>query len=451
VPRPQGDACDIGAYEATAELELTKFVTPTADVPYHGVVTYTAVLSNNGALTDTNVLFTDTLPAKVDFGAFVGAAHGASVMDDKLTWTGTVTAAEAITWTWTMTHTGDYGEVITNTAKFSSTRQTGSARAEFWVIPAYVITPTAGAGGSIHPPTLQTVARGDDITFTISPDTGYHIADVLRDDVSVGAVESYTFENVTADHTLSATFAINTYVITPTAGVGGSISPDTPQTVNHSDDIAFTISPDTGYHVVDVGADGISVGAVSAYTFETVTADHTISATFEQDAYTLMVDIIGSGNVTRVPSQTTYLHSEVVTLTATPDAGWYFGQWGGDASGTLTQTTVTMNADKAVTATFVETPPAYYTLTMHLVGSGVITPSMGAHSYLSGTAVALHARPADGWQFDRWRGAVMGTLTLTQTQVVMDADKDVTATFTVQAGNTVYLPLLLQGSGGSAR
>jgi hypothetical protein len=68
---------------------------------------------------------------------------------------------------------------------------------------------------------------------------------------------------------------------------------------------------------------------------------------------------------------------------------------------------------------------------MHLTGSGVITPSVGAHSTLSGTAVTLHARPAAGWQFDGWRGAVTGTLT--QTQVMMDADKSVTATFVLSS------------------
>jgi len=86
---------------------------------------------------------------------------------------------------------------------------------------------------------------------------------------------------------------------------------------------------------------------------------------------------------------------------------------------------------------------------MSIVGSGVITPAAGIHPYLSGTLVSLSASPAEGSQFDGWRGAVTGTLT--QTHVTMDADKDVTATFTVQSGHTIYLPLLLRGSSGSAR
>jgi hypothetical protein len=61
--------------------------------------------------------------------------------------------------------------------------------------------------------------------FTITPDVGYHIVDVLVDGSSVGAVPTYTFTNVTANHTISATFAINIYTITASAGAHGAIVP----------------------------------------------------------------------------------------------------------------------------------------------------------------------------------------------------------------------------------
>ena len=110
-----------------------------------------------------------------------------------------------------------------------------------FAINTYTLTPTAGLHGAISPASPQTIAYGADQAFTITPATGYHIADVLVDDVSVGPVTSYTFSNVTAIHTISASFAINTYTITPSAGANGSISPNTPQTVAHGADQAFTI------------------------------------------------------------------------------------------------------------------------------------------------------------------------------------------------------------------
>ena len=103
---------------------------------------------------------------------------------------------------------------------------------------------------------------------------------MLVDGESVGAVTSYTFTNVTANHTISASFAIDTYTITPTRRrqrldqPGHARRPSTTAARR-----AFTITPATGYHVADVLVDGSSVGARTSYTFTNVTANHTISAT----------------------------------------------------------------------------------------------------------------------------------------------------------------------------
>ena len=68
------------------------------------------------------------------------------------------------------------------------------------------ITASAGSNGSISPSGDVIVNQGLDKSFTITPDTGYQIADVLVDGSSVGAVSSYTFTNVTEDHIISANF-----------------------------------------------------------------------------------------------------------------------------------------------------------------------------------------------------------------------------------------------------
>ena len=70
------------------------------------------------------------------------------------------------------------------------------------------------------------------------------MADVLVDGVSVGAVTSYTFTNVTANHTIAASFAIDTYTITASAGANGTISPSGHVTVNYGANQTFTITPD---------------------------------------------------------------------------------------------------------------------------------------------------------------------------------------------------------------
>jgi hypothetical protein len=66
------------------------------------------------------------------------------------------------------------------------------------------ITPSAGTGCSISPSTAQTVNYGSNSTFNISANSGYQLSDVKVDNVSVGTPSSYTFTNVTANHTISA-------------------------------------------------------------------------------------------------------------------------------------------------------------------------------------------------------------------------------------------------------
>ena len=83
------------------------------------------------------------------------------------------------------------------------------------------------------------------------------------------------------EETVTATFEINTYVITPTVGSHGVITPSAPQTVDHGDAITFTIGADPGYEIADVAVDGVSQGAIETYTFTNVTTDHTISASFK--------------------------------------------------------------------------------------------------------------------------------------------------------------------------
>ena len=70
-----------------------------------------------------------------------------------------------------------------------------------------VITATADEHGKIAPTGDVAVPKGESKTFTITPDSGYHIKDVLVDGKSVGAVSTYTFENVVDNHTIHATFA----------------------------------------------------------------------------------------------------------------------------------------------------------------------------------------------------------------------------------------------------
>ena len=184
----------------------------------------------------------------------------------------------------------------------------------------YTITASAGANGSISPSGAVTVYSGENKIFTMSPSLGYHVANVTVDGVSKGAITTYTFTNVTANHTIAATFAINTYAITATAGSGGTMTPATTN-VNYGGSQTFTVTPDTGYQVAGVAVDGVSQGAITSYTFTNVTAAHTIAATFSINTYTITATA-GSGG-TMTPGTTAVAYGGSQDFTIAPTTGYH--------------------------------------------------------------------------------------------------------------------------------
>lgn len=148
-----------------------------------------------------------------------------------------------------------------------------------------VTASVSGAGGSIAPSGTMKVNCGESKHFTITADSGYHIADVTVNGKSVGAVSGYTLQNITENTTIVASFARNSsgttrYTITASAGAGGKISPSGSVRVSRNSDKTFTITANEGYVISDVLVDDKSVGAVEKYTFEKVREKHTIEAVF---------------------------------------------------------------------------------------------------------------------------------------------------------------------------
>jgi len=97
---------------------------------------------------------------------------------------------------------------------YTTGRITGdcTVSAEF-AINTYTLTASAGADGIVMPDGVSVVNYGSSPTYAITPFMNYHVTDVLVDGTSVGAIHSYTFTNVVADHSISATFAMNVHTL----------------------------------------------------------------------------------------------------------------------------------------------------------------------------------------------------------------------------------------------
>ncbi|MBS4029727.1 MAG: T9SS type A sorting domain-containing protein [Ignavibacteriales bacterium] len=152
----------------------------------------------------------------------------------------------------------------------------------YFVQKTFSITESHGANGSISPSGVTPVNCGDSVVYTISPNTGYRVAGVTIDgETNVGAVTSYTFYNVTSNRSIAATFSFQQFTITASTGENGSISPSGNVIVNYNGSQTFTITPNTDYKIDSVFVDDVYVGKDTSYTFDNVTANHTISVTFK--------------------------------------------------------------------------------------------------------------------------------------------------------------------------
>ena len=336
-----------GLYTFSAVADGTYQVRVTAPGPeYVGSITSTNVAVAGGDVT-RNI----DLPKKL---ALSFPANGASIWELRPTlgWTtnpeavrytiqvmtvspwSTVETGATLTTSYTLTHDLAVGTQYTWRvgAYDAANHNVGEAIPAFGfsVIapPSHTITASAGPNGSISPSGAVTVAHGGAQTFTFTPAGDYHVEAVTADGVAQDPVPlSFTFTNVTADHTISVSFAINTYTITATAGPNGIISPSGAVTVAHGSSQTFSITPDPGYYTVAVLVDGAALTPVPAsYTFGSVSSDHTIAASFAPVVYTVsgrvLVGAAGveSASLSGFPGPVTT--NATGAYTATVPSGW---------------------------------------------------------------------------------------------------------------------------------
>ncbi|MEM2129705.1 MAG: M14-type cytosolic carboxypeptidase, partial [Candidatus Bathyarchaeia archaeon] len=314
-----------------------------------------------------------------------------------------------------------------------------------FIIKQYTITSSiSGEGGTISPSGLVAVSHGADQTFTITPDEGYHILDVLVDGESQGAIATYTFTNVNADHTITATFARNEYTLTVQFSPEGSgtVALNNTGPYYHGDVVELTAEPNSGWYFLEWAGDLSGSQNPASIIMD---GDKTITATFtqqQQQQYTLTITIVGGGSVEANPSKTQYNAGEEVMLTATADAGYSFAGWSGDIISTDNPLTLIMGSSKSLTATFTQDQ---YTLTVNIDGQGSVTLNPDQTTYTYNAAVELTATAAAGWEFSHWSGALTGSES--SATLIITGDAVVTAHFTQIPQSQHTLVINIVGNG----
>ncbi|HBL75996.1 MAG: hypothetical protein A2W90_11305 [Bacteroidetes bacterium GWF2_42_66] len=287
-----------------------------------------------------------------------------------------------------------------------------------YVLKTYTLNVTATNGTAVKNPSQLSYNSGTIVELTATPNTGYNFTSWSGD--ATGFINPLSV-TMNANKNITANFAINTYTLNVTANNGTVVRNPNQATYNSGTTVQLTATPNAGYTFTSWSGD--ATGITNPLTV-TMNANKNITANFTLNTYTLSV-IANNGAVVRNPNQATYNSGTTVELTATPNAGYTFTSWSGDATGSSNPLTVTMNANKSIVANFTLNT---YTLNV-TANNGTVVRNPNQATYNGGTTVQLTATPNAGYTFTSWSGDATGsTNPLT---VTMNADKNITANFTL--------------------
>ncbi len=274
-----------------------------------------------------------------------------------------VTVIESPNPGYTFVNWTENGTVVSTSSSFQFTLSANRTFvANFSIVPALqfaVILANSPAAGGTNTGS-GSYASGTSVTISASPNTGYTFVNWTEGTTVISTSASYTFV-ITASRTLVANYVINSYTLTATASplAGGTItmSPNQPK-YDHGSNVLLTAIPATGYTFTNWTEGGVILSTSAAYQIS-MTRNRALVANFKLNSYglTLLINPSAGGSVTKNPDQASYDSGSSVILTATPNAGYTFTSWSGDATGTTNPLTVVMNANKSITANFTAVVP----------------------------------------------------------------------------------------------
>jgi len=294
---------------------------------------------------------------------------------------------------------------------------------------AHTISASAGPNGAIAPSGSVTVNDGANQGFTFTPNAGYHIDSIVVDGAYWGNTSPYQFSSVTANHTISVKFAINTYSITSSViGGNGTIAPLGVTTVNYGQNQSYTMMPATGYHIDSIFVNGVYAGKTTPYVFTNVQANYTISVKFAINTYTITATVIGGIGTINPPGSTTVTYGANQTYTITPSTGYHIDTLIVDGSYAGYSSPYIFLNDTANHTISVKFAINTFAVTINVSGSGSVSRLPNQSLYNYGTSVLLTATPADyTWLFTGWTGSVSSTSN--PIIIVTDSAMNVTANF----------------------
>jgi uncharacterized repeat protein (TIGR02543 family) len=216
----------------------------------------------------------------------------------------------------------------------------------------YTLTVVSDHGTVSKNPDKTTYTYGEVVQLTATPGGGWAFASWTGD---ASGSQNPIDVTIAGNMTVTANYSQHAYILTITSEHGTvAKSPDN-ATYTYGEVVQLTAAPAAGWTFVSWS--GAATGTANPVEV-TMDGDKSVTANYSQNEYTLTVDIVGNGSVSRNPDQDTYLYGDSVQLTAAAASGWIFDSWSGDLTGSANPASITMDGNKTVTATFTSTNTA---------------------------------------------------------------------------------------------
>jgi uncharacterized repeat protein (TIGR02543 family) len=412
---------------------LTAFFTPSVALAPN--TTYTGTIKSSvrdlfGNPLQVNYVWTFTTIPQITLSS-VPAAGGTATGSGTFAMGSVVTVVATPNAGYAFTNWTDAGTVVSTSSSYQFTvAGNRTLAANFTVVAAgnfaVNLSSSPVAGGTTNG--AGSFSSGSSVTVTALPNPLYSFVNWTDAGIIVSTSSSYTF-SLNANRTLVANYNLipaSQFAVILSSNPASFGTTEGSGSFNAASSVTVTATPNTGYNFVNWTDAGTVVSTSAAYTF-TLNANKTLVANFAINTYALNLTAV-NGTVVKNPNQLTYNHGTTVELTATPDAGYTFTSWSGDAVGSTNPLTVTMDAVKNITANFSLNS---YALNVTAV-NGVVVKNPDQVTYNHGTSVQLTATADASYQFISWSGDATGSVN--PLNVTMNSVKNITANFTLVLG-----------------
>jgi hypothetical protein len=285
----------------------------------------------------------------------------------------------------------------------------------------FSVSALAGTGGSVElDPPGGIYDDGSSVTLTAVPEPGYHFGGWGG---ALSGVGNPAVMSIEADEIVAAMF-VPQAIVSVVPGVGGSVALDPPGGVYEPGTLlTLTALPDPGYRFT--GWSGALAGGANPASL-VVDSDASIAAGFAP-IVRVSVDPAAGGSVALDPPGGIYDPGTLVTLTALPDPGYRFTGWGGALAGVGNPASLVVDADAAVSASFVRV----FRVSVDPAAGGSVALDPPGGLYDQGASVTVTATPAAGGTFGGWNGDLAGAAN--PASLVVDRDLRLGASFLAPA------------------